>query len=371
MRNRLLYLFCCLICVSCGNRSGSDEANDRQFTVQGNQITVAAQSPVLKHITIQPVETGDYRPSFSASGVVAAIPSQYAEIASPFAGRIVKSFVRLGQKVVPGSPVVEISSPDFFETGKTCFQAKQEMELALKSLNRERDLLANRVGVVKDVEEAEVTYALRRKDYEQALAAMQVYQIHPDSMTLGQPLTLCSPIAGEVVKSDIVIGQYIRDDAGALAIVADLDRVWVKAYVKEKDIPLCHRIADIRISLSALPDTLITGTVYYTGNLLDEETRSVEVIIECENAERRMKPFMYGSVRFTGDAAQAVTVPDAAVLQGEDSRCVIVSEGENTFRKVDVTVAPGVEGNRTVILSGLQAGDRVVTEGAFYFIEAR
>ena len=355
---------------ACGNRSGNDEASNKFFTIEGNQITVPENSPVLQQIKIQPAETAEYQPSFSASGTVKAIPSHYAEIAAPFAGRITRSFVRLGQKVSPGNPVFEISSPAFLEAGKAYFQAKQEMELALKNLNRERDLLANKVGVAKEVEEAEVSYELRKKDYEQTLAALKVYQIDPDKMTLGQPLIVRSPIAGEIVRDHITIGQYIREDAEALAVVADLDKVWITAHVKEKDIPFIRQIKDIRINLTALPDTPVAGKIYYTGDMLDEETRSVEVIIECENRDHRMKPFMYGSVSFINAPVQAVIIPNSAVLQDEGSPYVIICEKENVFRKNFVTTVPAGE-SQTAVFSGISNGDRIVTEGAFYFIDAR
>jgi cobalt-zinc-cadmium efflux system membrane fusion protein len=358
-----------LLC-SCGKRAGDDSATEKSFHVEGNLITVADRSPVLQHIRIEAAETGDYRVSFTCSGVAQAIPSRYAEIASPFAGRIVKSFVRLGQKIAPGSPVFEISSPAFYETGKAYYQARQEMELARKNLSRERDLLANGVGVAKDAEEAEVAYELRKQDYEQALAAMQAYQIDPDETALGQPLTVRSPIGGEVVKAQIVVGQYIREDADALAVVADLDKVWIKAHVKEKDIALIGGTTEVAITLAALPGETLAGTIYYTGDLLDEATRSVEVIIECDNRERKIKPFMYGSVLFTNAARQAILVPDKAVLQDEDDRYVVVSEGGNKFRKAVVTAAPASDA-RTVILAGIRAGEQIVTDGVFYFIDAR
>ncbi|GAP73218.1 hypothetical protein SAMD00024442_7_11 [Candidatus Symbiothrix dinenymphae] len=361
---------CLLSLCACGNRSGKDDTGNQSFSVEGNQITVADNSPVLQNIRIQPVETGDYQPTFTTSGVAQAITSHYAEIASPFAGRIVKSFVKLGQKVAPGSPIFAISSPSFFETGKAYFQAKQEMELTLKNLNRERDLLAHKVGVAKDFEEAEVNYERQKKEYENALAAMKVYQIDPEKAILGQPLIVRSPIAGEVVKSNIVIGQYIKEDAEALAVVADLDKIWLKANVKEKDIPLMRNIADIKINLSALPDTPVVGKIYYIGELLDEETRSLEIIIECENCEHLIKPFMYGTVQFINTPSQAVIIPNSAVLQEEEGRYVIVSEGGNKFRKTSVTVASSDE-KQTVILSGINSGEQIVAEGAFYFIEAR
>ena len=100
---------------------------------------------------------------FTTSGVVQAIPSNYAEVASPVSGRITKSFVRLGQK---GTWVVRssrISAPAVYEAGESYYQAYQEMELALKSLNREKDLMKNKVGVQKELEEAEVNYELKKK----------------------------------------------------------------------------------------------------------------------------------------------------------------------------------------------------------------
>ena len=70
--------------------------------------------------------------------------------------------------------------------------------------------MKNKVGVQKELEEAEVNYELKKKDYENMVAALKVFQINPDEMALGQPLIVRSPIAGEVVKDRIVIGQYMR-----------------------------------------------------------------------------------------------------------------------------------------------------------------
>jgi cobalt-zinc-cadmium efflux system membrane fusion protein len=357
---------------SCGNPANTTgQAEGKQFTIEGEYITVDNASPVLQNIEINEVGMAAYKVSFATSGTVQAIPSRYAGIASPFAGRIVKSFIKLGQRVSAGSPIFEIHSPAFFESGKLYYQAKQEMELARKSLARERDLQANHIGSVKALEEAETNYELKRQDYELAVAALDVYQIKPEEITPGLPLIVRSPIAGEVVKEHIVTGQYIREDADALAIVADLAKVWVLAHVKEKDIPYVQEDADIEISLTAMPGQKVKGTVYHIGDLLDEDTRSVEIVIECDNPGLQMKPFMYGTVTFTNVPLEAVSVPRSAILQDEESRYVLVSEGGNRFRKAAVTVSPGEDAGHLAVLSGLRAGDKVVARGAFYFINAR
>jgi len=367
---KLILPLCLILLYACGNNSGSDEKASVPYMVENGVVVVPDNSPILSSIKIETIGVTDYNAVFSASGTVQPVSSKYVEIATPFTGRITKSFVRPGQKVLPGSPIFEISSPDFSEVEKSYFQAKQEMGLALKSLERERDLFSNSVGVAKDLEEAETNYELCKKEYENALAAIEVYQIDAEKMVLGQPLTVKSPIAGSVVKSNIVVGQYIKEDAEPLVIVADLSNVWVVAHVKEKDIPMLRNIANVEISLSAVPNTLIKGTIYYIGELLDEATRSVEVIIECDNPEHIMKPLMYGSVRFFSATTKAIMVPNSAVLQDENSSYVLVSEGKNRFHRANVNIASGDNG-RTVILSGLSVNDSIITEGAFYFIEAR
>lgn len=363
----LLWLVAVVMSACTGKK---EEISHAIFTVQGDTVILSETSPLVSKLTSVKVKKEPFRIGFTTSGVVKAIPTNYAEIASPFAGRITKSFVRLGQKIMPGDPVFEISSPDFFETGKAYYQAKQEMELALKSLKRETDLLQNRVGVQKEKEEAEVNYELKKKEYENALAALRVFQINPDDLVLGQPLVVHSPIAGEVVKNDIVIGQYIKEDAGAVAIIANLNKVWVVAHVKEKDIPLIKQLADVEVNLVAVPDKMIEGKIYHISEMLDEETRSSEVLIECDNTMRLMKPGMFGTVKLVDKVADTLLIPTSAILQEEEACYVWISLGKNRYKKQKVTTSL-TAANRTVITTGLKGGEEVVTEGAFYLLEAR
>ena len=82
-----------------------------------------------------------------------------------------------------------------------------------------------------------------------ALAALKVFQIEPDQLVLGQPMIVRSPISGEIVKNNIVIGQFMKDDADPVAVVADLNEVWVAANVKEKDMSLLSSLKKVEISL--------------------------------------------------------------------------------------------------------------------------
>lgn len=369
MKSIYLLLLPAIVLCSCHTQKREDESA-RAVALKGGVMHIGAESPILSKLTKETVRREPYRMEFTTSGVVRAIPSNYAEVASPVSGRVTRSFVRLGQKVAPGSPIFEISAPAVYEAGKSYFQARQEMELALKSLNREKDLMRNKVGVQKELEEAEVNYELKKKDYENMVAALKVFQIDPDEMVLGQPLVIRSPIAGEVVKDRIVIGQYMKDDAEPVAVIANLGKVWVVAHVKEKDLGLIRALDKVEVRLVAMPDQPIPGTVYHISEMLDPDTRSVEVLIECDNTARLMKPEMYGTVRLSDREEELIRIPTSAILQDEESMYVWVDLGNNDYRKQKIETGL-TENGKTVVLSGLNVGDEIVATGAFYLLDAR
>ena len=63
-------------------------------------------------------------------------------------------------------------------------------------------------------------------------------------------------------------------------------------------------------------------------------------------------------------------IPTAALLQEENNCYVLVREAENKFRRTEVTVA-SAEGDKTVVLSGIRPGQEIISEGAFYLLDAR
>jgi cobalt-zinc-cadmium efflux system membrane fusion protein len=244
------------------------------------------------------------------------------------------------------------------------------MQLAEKNLRRQQDLLKNGVGIQKDKEEAEVTYELSKRDYENSIASLKVYHVNPDEMVLGQPLIVRSPIAGEVVADNIVIGQYLREDAGSVALVAELSKVWVVGKLKEKDINSIHESDEVEIEVAGMPGLIIRKVVFHIGEMLDETTRSVEVFIECENTGRNLKPGMYATVQFSEKTDSSILVPASAVLQMEESSFVFVKSNGDKYLKRQIETS-GTDNDRIILKSGLKSDEEIVTEGAFYLLEAK
>jgi len=365
MKN-LTILSCLLfISISCNHVNKNIIKQDGQLIVSGDTVIVPENSPLLQRIRLQTVTSGNYHSHYTTTGAVKVITGSMAEISTPFEGRITKSFVRLGQKVLAGAPVFEIYSPDYFETIKSFVQAKQEKQLAIADYNRQKDLLEHGVGSKKEFEEAEAAWQIAGREYEKAETTLLIFNVNPEEISPGKPLIVRSPIAGEIVKNNITMGQYLKSDAEPQVTVANLGSVWVVAQVKEKNISLINSIDSVHVITDAHPDQQINGIVSYVGSLLDEQTRSVEVYIECKNDNKILKPGMFANIMFTRQIPDAMVIPASAVLQEEDHCCVFVQTGKNKFIKRNVLVTTGNE-KELIVNSALSVNETIVADGAVY-----
>ncbi len=104
--------------------------------------------------------------------------------------------------------------------------------------------------------------------------------------------------------------------------------------------------------------------------MLDEETRSVLVFIECDNTDRIMKPGMYVTVHFFNAKENAILIPTCSVLQMDSGSVVFVQLYANQFIKRKVEIA-GTDNGRVIIKSGLLPNDSIITEGGFYLMESK
>jgi cobalt-zinc-cadmium efflux system membrane fusion protein len=354
------------IILSCHNNSDHAIAPDNQQT---SDSIISPENPdLIKRIRTTMVIPELYQKKIITSAVVKAIPNNYAEIASPFSGRITRSFVSLGQYVEVDSPVFEISSPAFFEAGKNYYQSNQEVQLTGKNLKRQQDLYSNGVGTQKDLEEAEVSFELSKRDLENSIASLKVYHVKPDELVLGQPLIVRSPIRGEIVENRIVIGQYLKEDAEHVAIVAELSNVWIIGHLKEKDINSVHLNDEVEIRLTGRAGLTIKGSVFHIGEILDEATRSVQVYVLCKNNDRIMKPGMFVTTQYSEDKEDAILIPTTALYQMEETSFVFLHKGNNRFLRRNVEV-DGTDAKRVIIKAGLKPDDEIVIEGGSLLLD--
>lgn len=367
-RSILLILIASAVLIACNNKAETTEKES--FFLQGDTIVVPAGSIITSKLKLQTVKNEPYQFELQTTGTVKAIPNSYAEIAPPFSGRVTKVYLKLGMKIQAGTPLFEMVSPDFTDAQKSFFQAKSGYQIARLSLKRQQDLKTNGVGSQKDLEEAETNFEVSEKEYQNAVASLKIFGVDTNKLVFGQPLIITSPIAGEVISNELVMGQYIKEDDVPKAKIADLKKVWVAGLVKEKDMQFIHELDGAEIQVAAYPDKKIFGKIYHVNEIINEDTRSVQVLIECQNTDHLLKPGMYVSVKFTDTPVNTLFVPAKAVLQFNDKSFVFVqfSQGKYVRRYVETGVS---QNGKIAIHSGLRTNETIICEGAFYLLEAK
>jgi cobalt-zinc-cadmium efflux system membrane fusion protein len=206
---------------------------------------------------------------------------------------------------------------------------------------------------------------IAEKEYEKSSATLQVFNVKPEEADFTHPLIVRAPISGEIVKNDITIGQYLKSDSEPGIIVADLDKIWAVAHVKEKDLGKMSPKDRVEVYAENLPDKPVAGTVDYVGDIMEDQTRSVEVYIKCINVDRLMKPGMFVTVKFYHNIVSAIIIPSSSVLQDEQSSFLFIKASPGVYLKRNVIVS-SVENKNLLVRSGLEKGDVIVSEGGIY-----
>ncbi|MFT4130477.1 efflux RND transporter periplasmic adaptor subunit [Labrys sp. (in: a-proteobacteria)] len=147
--------------------------------------------------------------------------------------------------------------------------------------------------------------------------------------------------------------------------LADISTVWVLADVPEYQLGAIRPGAPATVRIRSLPGRVFEGRIALIYPEVVKETRTAKVRIELQNPEGLLLPDMYADVDIaTGDAKEAVTVSDSAVIDTGTRQTVILAKGDGRFEPREVKV--GAQGGGFVeIRDGVAAGDRVVTAATF------
>ena len=286
------------------------------------------------------------------AGTVMMDEARVATVAPKITGFVERLYVNTtGQAVRRGEPLADIFSAELIA-------AEEELLLA-----RRLDRTVGQSGVPGvPSSSGELVAAARRRLRLWDVSDAQI----DDVLRTGRSrrtITLYSPVTGVVTDKKVTQGQAVQ--AGTeIYVVADLSSLWVDAQVRESD------AADLRVGSGAdlefatYPGRTYKGRVTFLYPTVAEQTRSLRARIAIANADGRLKPGMYATVRLSSPTRSALTVPRSAVLQTGERAVVFVDQGKGALRPMDV-VTGRAAGEYVEILSGLQRGQRVVTSAQF------
>jgi RND family efflux transporter MFP subunit len=176
-------------------------------------------------------------------------------------------------------------------------------------------------------------------------------------------LTIYSPVSGFITDRKAFPQASITPDT-EIYTISDLSNVWALADIYENEVPFVRVGQRVTFTLSYYPGKTYSGSISFIYPTVDPQTRTVKVRVQLANPGYILKPQMFADAQVHVDYGTQIAVPREAVVDSGTEQQVFVAQAGDIFVPRKVTLGATVD-DQVVVLSGLKAGETVVTSGNF------
>jgi cobalt-zinc-cadmium efflux system membrane fusion protein len=333
----------------------------------GDAFTVPPEVLKVANVEMATVTRRPRIERITAPAVVQPNELEIQDITPLVSGRVERVFVVEGSAVTADAVLLTMSSPEIAELQGTLRAAEARQAEADAALARTRKLVDLGAGAGKDLIAADTATRAAAAEVAQLRGRLETLSAPPaNGTTVSSGLSIRAPARATVLQRLVNPGQWI--EPGAILIkLADLSTVWIIANVPEARLATVSVNAPVDIRVDALDGLHITGRVTYIESELDEQTRSAPVRIEVANPGSRLRIGMFVDATIEGRRMgdDELMIPALAVQRIGERTVVFVPEDEpGAFEVRDIELGDEVEDQR-VVLTGLTAGEQVVSKGGF------
>ncbi|MEN9680126.1 MAG: hypothetical protein RLZZ627_19 [Pseudomonadota bacterium] len=338
--------------------------------------TVDAPAVLQNKIVLESITETVLQDTLRASGRVSVNENHLAKIGPSISGRVIEVRAHLGQMVHRGEVLAVIHSTQLSDAQANFLKAKSQVELKRLFVERSRKLYEE--GIISLLNLRERESALAEKEIEMnafadQLALMGMHQDDLQRLSRQKGVNSNTPITsttnGSVIDRHISVGQIV-EISDELFVVADLSEVWVVAEVPEKSAMALELNAPANIDIPALGHQRLKGSLSFIANTVDPDSRTINIRIVLPNPDLRLKPEMLANIYIQQPSLPALTIAASAVIRDQNQDYVFVEAESHRYTLRAVTLDDEIDGRRRVI-SGLSAGEKVVTRGSFQLNSVR
>ncbi len=352
---------------ACSGASGTE-------TDQASNDASALTLPPAQRARVQSqvVQRTNYTPTVQTTGTVAFDADQSTSVLAPISGPVTAILVQPGAEVRKGQPLAYVSSPDFAADLAAYRKATATFANTKRIADLDDQLFKNDAIARRDLEQAQTDAANAQADVEAAAGQLRALGVDPQAAVAanasGQQIqgVIRAPISGTLVERLITPGQLLQAGTTPCFTVADLSKVWVMANIFSADLGRVSVGDRADITTSASP-AHFPGTIDYIAALVDPTTKATQVRVLVPNPSHFLRRDMYVDVAIQSHRQdQGMLIPVASVLRDDDNQpFVYVDQGNGRYLRRDVVLGSRV-GDSYALASGLNPGERIVSEGGLF-----
>ena len=336
------------------NRNVKIEASDKALKVEKSGILELKLAGIKLNPEVYVFQTAEKVQvpiDIKVTGRLAFNAEKSKVLSARAPGRVERIYAFDGAQVNIGSPVAELYSPDFLS-------AQQEYLLSSKTA-RVLESSKTMSDLLGDARITQQAAANRMRNLGAGDGDIKAIELTGKTQS---NLVMRSPLKGVVVKRSVEPGTAVN--AGdVIATLADPKQLWFLGNVFEQDVRLIKPGQKIVLRVEAYPDKEFVAYANYIAPTIDPQTRALLVRAEIENNDDLLRPDMYASAKLTTGMADAIVVPQTAVVRIREMRYVITKVGDEAYRRLPVK-GYDLNSKAFAITEGVEPGARVLAEGA-------
>lgn len=306
----------------------------------------ASFQPPPESVTTVVAKQDEWSSSVSSIGTVTAV--QGVTVSADLPGIVEKISFDSGRMVRKGDVLVKLDTSQ-----EEAQLAAAEAQRNLNRLNLERMKGLHDSGVIA------------QSDYDRAVAEAQQSDARVGEIRATiERKTIRAPFSGLLGIRQVNLGQFLNGGSPIVPLQA-LRPVYVNFAVPQGEMGRLRPGTAVQLKPEGGSEVLAKGRITAVDSVVDPATRNVQIQATFDNADNRLRPGMFVEAQVVMGASQVVvTLPASAVSYAPYGDSVFVVENGKTVRQQFVKLG-GARGDQVAVLSGLKAGEEVVTSGVF------
>ena len=347
-------------------------ANTASNTGANTDTIIPKDAKGVKTTTVKASAIPEY---LEIPGSVTPDPTRVVHVFAAAGGRLLEMAVRPWDHVEQGQTLALLESSDVSRAVSDQAKASTDAQVKKKALDRAADLYAHHAIAEKDLEQAEADWRMAEAEEKATLSALHLLGVNPETSGVNtetgvNQLSVKAPRSGIVLEIGASTGEMSKslDAPQPLCTIADLSTIWVEGDAFEQDAKMLRTGAAAKVTLNAYPGRSWMGRVGVIADVIDPATRTLKVRVVLANPDVTLKPNMFATVWLLRATAQGIEIPAAAVIREGAKSYVYVAAAADRFERREVTLGR-TENDQVQVLTGLKAGEVVVSDGALLLRE--
>ncbi len=326
------------------NRQTIKDLKKENLQLEKQLKDIAGDSVKFKlPVVVQSVNKQLFKHYIQANGLLEAVQS--ANISPEVPAQIKKIHVEEGQRVSKGQLLVSLNSSTLSNAIR---EIEANLELAKDVYTKQKSLWDQNIG-------SEIEYLQAKTNKDALESALKTQKAQLELYNIKAPF---NGIVDNVISKE---GELSAPGAIILQLV-NLKRMKINAEVSEAFIPSVSKGDTVELTFSTYPDLVVKAPVSRTGNIIHPQNRTFNVQVVLNNIDEVLKPNMMASIKINDYKVDNALVVPSAIIKNDITGRFLFIEKYNEAKKVYVESGRSYQ-DETVILKGLNEGDKVIVEG--------